>query len=187
MSVRTIAHALASGVTQPAPGRTGEVFDPSRGVVQAHVPLGDAALLEAAVAAAKAAQPAWAATNPQRRARVMFEFKRLVEANMNQLAEMLSTAVAFESAPAPKAIIVPHAGYTFSGAMAARAYAQLRGHSYERVVVIGPSHYELFPGASVFCGSAYQTPLGNVPIDGDFVRNGVGDLAKNTDLSRFIL
>ena len=47
--------------------------------MQAHVRFGTAADLEKAVAAAQAAQPAWAATNPQRRARVMFEFKRLVE------------------------------------------------------------------------------------------------------------
>jgi malonate-semialdehyde dehydrogenase (acetylating)/methylmalonate-semialdehyde dehydrogenase len=59
--------------------------------VQAEVVLGDAALLERAVAAALAAQPAWAATNPQRRARVMFEFKRLVEDNMQSLAELLAS------------------------------------------------------------------------------------------------
>ena len=53
--------------------------------------LGDAAVLERAVQAALAAQPAWAATNPQRRARVMFEFKALVEANMDELAHMLSS------------------------------------------------------------------------------------------------
>jgi malonate-semialdehyde dehydrogenase (acetylating)/methylmalonate-semialdehyde dehydrogenase len=59
--------------------------------VQAQVPLGGKAELDQAVAAAKAAQPAWAATNPQRRARVMFEFKRLVEANIDELARLLSS------------------------------------------------------------------------------------------------
>ena len=91
MSTRTIAHALATSVPQPAADRTGEVFDPSRGIVQAHVPLGDAALLDAAVAAARAAQPAWAATNPQRRARVLFQFKALVEAHMDELAHLLAS------------------------------------------------------------------------------------------------
>src|SRR3546814_21128578 len=62
----------------------------SSDLVQARVALGDRAVLDRAVAAAKAAQPAWATTNPQRRARVMFEFKRLVEANMDELAQMLS-------------------------------------------------------------------------------------------------
>ena len=52
-------------------GRTAEVFDPNQGQVQAHVRLGTAADLQKAIDAAKAAQPAWAATNPQKRARVM--------------------------------------------------------------------------------------------------------------------
>ncbi|HEX3677536.1 MAG TPA: aldehyde dehydrogenase family protein, partial [Sphingomicrobium sp.] len=52
-------------------GRSGDVFDPNQGQVQANVRFGSAADLQKAVDAAKAAQPAWAATNPQRRARVM--------------------------------------------------------------------------------------------------------------------
>jgi malonate-semialdehyde dehydrogenase (acetylating)/methylmalonate-semialdehyde dehydrogenase len=67
------------------------VFDPNSGAVQARVPLGGTAELERAVDAAKAAQPAWAATNPQRRARVMFKFKELVEANIDELARLLSS------------------------------------------------------------------------------------------------
>ena len=89
--MRIIGHHLASGITAPAPARLGDVFDPNNGTVQAQVALGDAALLDEAVAAALDAQPAWAATNPQRRARVMFEFKRLVEANMDELAHLLSS------------------------------------------------------------------------------------------------
>nr|WP_246404229.1 CoA-acylating methylmalonate-semialdehyde dehydrogenase [Novosphingobium sediminicola] len=79
------------GGSGAAPARKAPVFNPSTGAVQAEVALGDAALLDRAVAAAQAAQPAWAATNPQRRARVMFEFKRLVEANMQELAELLAS------------------------------------------------------------------------------------------------
>ena len=74
-----------------AASRFGDVFDPNTGQVQARVGLGTAADLERAVAAAQAAQPAWAATNPQRRARVMFRFKELVEANMDALAHTLSS------------------------------------------------------------------------------------------------
>ena len=95
--MRVIDHWVAGGqtatdasATRPE-GRLGDVFDPNSGQVQARVMLGDAALLERAVAAASAAQPGWAATNPQRRARVMFEFKRLVEARMDELAELLSS------------------------------------------------------------------------------------------------
>ena len=88
--MRQISHSLAPGVV-PSGSRFSDVYDPNAGTVQAQVTLGDAALLDRAVAAAAAAQPAWAATNPQRRARVMFEFKRLVEANMNDLAHLLSS------------------------------------------------------------------------------------------------
>jgi malonate-semialdehyde dehydrogenase (acetylating) / methylmalonate-semialdehyde dehydrogenase len=89
--MRMIGHHLGSGVAAPVSARMGDVFDPNNGTVQAQVALGDAALLDLAVDAALAAQPAWAATNPQRRARVMFEFKRLVEAHMDELAALLSS------------------------------------------------------------------------------------------------
>src|ERR687893_1381417 len=72
-------------------GRSSDVFDPNQGAVQARVRLGSAADLERAIEAARAAQPEWAATNPQRRARVMFAFKALVEARMDELAEILSS------------------------------------------------------------------------------------------------
>ena len=89
--MRTIDHHLAAGVAAGEAARTHKVWNPSTGEVQAEVALGDAALLERAVAKAKEVQPEWAATNPQRRARVMFEFKRLVEANKQELAELLSS------------------------------------------------------------------------------------------------
>ncbi len=88
--LRDIDHFIA-GESHSSGGRSGDVFDPNRGAVQARVRLGSAADLERAMAAARAAQPAWAATNPQRRARVMFAFKALVEARMDELAELLSS------------------------------------------------------------------------------------------------
>ena len=89
--MRTVTHRLASGVTAPASIRQSDIFDPNSGTVQAKVDLGSAAVLDAAVDAALAAQPAWAATNPQRRARVMFKFKELVEAHIDELAALLSS------------------------------------------------------------------------------------------------
>ncbi len=86
--MRMIDHFISGGA--PASPRQGDVLDPNNGGVQAKVSLGDQAVLEAAVAAAEKAQPAWAAVNPQRRARVMFNFKALVEAHMDELAHMLS-------------------------------------------------------------------------------------------------
>ncbi len=88
--MRTIDHLIV-GHQGGGGGRTGEVFDPNTGKVQASVVLGTQADLDRAVAAAQAAQPAWAATNPQRRARVMFNFKALVEAHMDELAHLLSS------------------------------------------------------------------------------------------------
>jgi malonate-semialdehyde dehydrogenase (acetylating) / methylmalonate-semialdehyde dehydrogenase len=88
--VRTIDHFIMGGAGAAAL-RFGDVFDPNNGAVQARVPLGDAAVLQRAVDAALKAQPGWAATNPQRRARVMFEFKRLVEARIDELAHLLSS------------------------------------------------------------------------------------------------
>ena len=88
--MRLIDHVIAGGTGGAIPARKSPVFDPNTGAVQAEVALGNAAMLDRAVAAAEAAQPAWAATNPQRRARVMFNFKALVEANMDELAHLLS-------------------------------------------------------------------------------------------------
>ena len=90
VDMRQIDHVIAGG-TNASPKRFGDVFDPNTGQVQAQVTLGDAATLERAVAAASAAQPAWAAMNPQRRARVMFNFKALIERDMQPLAELLSS------------------------------------------------------------------------------------------------
>jgi len=71
-------------------GRTADVFLPMTGEVQAQVALATAAELGEAVEAAKAAQPAWAATNPQRRARVLMKFLELVHAEYDELAELLA-------------------------------------------------------------------------------------------------
>lgn len=87
--MRTIEHFI-NGTASPAK-RSAPVYNPNSGAVQAHVALGDAALLDQAVDSALSAQPAWAATNPQRRSRVMFHFKALVEAHMDELAELLSS------------------------------------------------------------------------------------------------
>ena len=87
--MRQVDHFIAGN--SPAATRKHKIWNPSTGEVQAEVALGDASLLDQAVAAAKKVQPEWAATNPQKRARVMFEFKRLVEENKQQLAELLAS------------------------------------------------------------------------------------------------
>ena len=88
--MRDIDHFMVGGPGVTAT-RFKDVMNPSTGEVQARVPLGDAALLDRAVQSALAVQPAWAATNPQRRARVMFAYKQLVEKHREELAHMLSS------------------------------------------------------------------------------------------------
>ncbi|MFU8817500.1 MAG: CoA-acylating methylmalonate-semialdehyde dehydrogenase [Pseudomonadales bacterium] len=90
MAEQHYGHFIAGRRVAGASGRFGDVFNPSLGEVRAQVALATTAEVDQAVAAAKATQPAWAAVNPQRRARVMFQFKALVEANMDDLARLLS-------------------------------------------------------------------------------------------------
>ncbi|MEO0700264.1 MAG: aldehyde dehydrogenase family protein, partial [Pseudomonadota bacterium] len=71
-------------------GRFADVYNPATGEVQAKCPLASAAEMDAAVQGALAAQPAWAAMNPQRRARVLMKFVDLLHRDMDKLAEALS-------------------------------------------------------------------------------------------------
>jgi MEMO1 family protein len=73
------------------------------------------------------------------------------------------------AATVPKALIAPHAGYVYSGAVAAAAFATLRESAgvIERVVLIGPAHYVPVRGIAVPTAGAFATPLGDVPLDHD--------------------
>jgi malonate-semialdehyde dehydrogenase (acetylating)/methylmalonate-semialdehyde dehydrogenase len=89
--MRDIHHFIGGRSVTGASGRFGDVMDPNTGQAQARVQLATADEVDRAVQAAQAAFEGWSATNPQRRARVMFEFKRLVEARMDELAHLLSS------------------------------------------------------------------------------------------------
>jgi malonate-semialdehyde dehydrogenase (acetylating) / methylmalonate-semialdehyde dehydrogenase len=89
--MRDIGHFIGGKQVNGASGRTGDVFDPNTGEVQAKVALASKSEVETAIANAAAAQPAWAATNPQRRARVMFRFLELIQAEYDDLARLLSS------------------------------------------------------------------------------------------------
>lgn len=65
--------------------------------------------------------------------------------------------------PGPVGLICPHAGYDYSGATAGAAYRELRNRPPEAVIVIGPSHRDLFRGPTYWPGTGYSTPLGDVP------------------------
>jgi len=89
--MREIGHFIDGKEVKGASGRFGDVFNPSTGEVQARVAYATKAEVEQAVASAQAAQPAWAATNPQRRARVMFKFLELLHRDFDSLAALLSS------------------------------------------------------------------------------------------------
>lgn len=89
--MRTVPHYISGKTVEGQSGRFGDIYNPSTGEVQAQVQLATQDELSEAVAVAVAAQQGWSATNPQRRARVMFKFKELLEANMDELAAILSS------------------------------------------------------------------------------------------------
>lgn len=64
-------------------------------------------------------------------------------------------------------LISPHAGYIYSGQVAANAYKLVRGNKYDAVIVVGPSHRVAFHGVSIFSRGGYETPLGVVPVAED--------------------
>ncbi len=88
---KELHHFVGGTPVKGTSGRFGDVFNPNTGEVQAKTPFAAGDEVRAAVAAAAAAFPEWAAVNPQRRARVMFNFKALLEQNMDELAHMLSS------------------------------------------------------------------------------------------------
>jgi len=69
-----------------------------------------------------------------------------------------------------RALIVPHAGYIYSGQIAAYAYKALQNQKISRVVLIGNSHQEYFEGASVYESGYFRTPLGDIEVDADFAK-----------------
>ncbi|MFH0814119.1 MAG: AmmeMemoRadiSam system protein B [Pseudomonadota bacterium] len=98
--------------------------------------------------------------------------------NSEDLRKMLTNYL--KEAQVPKidanifALISPHAGYSFSGRAAAYGFKTIVGKEYDRVIILGPSHYERFRGICVSSYDSYETPLGRVPVE-----RKVGD-----DLSR---
>ncbi len=82
---------------------------------------------------------------------------------------LLDRAGTAESHDPVRALVVPHAGYRYSGPTAAAAFARVRGQAYRRVLVLAPSHHGDFAGLSVASVDAYATPLGQVPLDGEAV------------------
>ncbi|MGO9045320.1 MAG: CoA-acylating methylmalonate-semialdehyde dehydrogenase [Xanthobacteraceae bacterium] len=89
--MREIGHFVGGKEVKGGSGRFGDIFNPNTGEVQAKVALAKHAEVEHAIAVAEAVQPAWAATNPQRRARVLMKFLDLVQKEFDELARLLSS------------------------------------------------------------------------------------------------
>lgn len=93
-------------------------------------------------------------------------------ADPEELAQMVDSFLAKATVPKSSGpligLIAPHAGYVYSGHVAAEAYARLKGRPIERVIVISPSHVDAFEGVSIYDGDFYATPLGNIAVDKDF-------------------
>ncbi len=92
-------------------------------------------------------------------------------ATLERTVKDLLTAAKAEG-PVPKAIIAPHAGYIYSGAVAASAYARLApaADKITRVVLMGPAHRVALRGLAVPSAEAFATPLGPVPVDREAVK-----------------
>jgi len=90
---------------------------------------------------------------------------------LNATIKALLEDVRLTPGPAPKALIVPHAGYIYSGPVAATAYARLCAHSkqYTRVVLLGPAHRVAVRGLALSTADFFRTPLGDVPLDKEVI------------------
>ncbi len=102
---------------------------------------------------------------------------------LRHLVKSLLASANTPDGPAPQAIIAPHAGYDYSGPVAASAYAflQLARDIIKRVVLIGPAHYAEFAGLAVSSADAFSTPLGSVSVD----KNAVAQLRLLPQLKVF--
>jgi len=105
--------------------------------------------------------------------------------NPDQLKKMIDSYLAGQKTEKIKgsvsALICPHAGYVYSGKVAAASYNQIINNDYETVVIIAPSHIEYFRGCSVYEGNAYETPLGKVYIDKEYTDK----LVNQTDVIEY--
>ena len=100
------------------------------------------------------------------------------------IAEMLSATPKASVPGEIRGLVAPHAGYIYSGPVAAYAYKAIQGAEYKDVIVISPSHYEAFEGAAIYPGDAYRTPLGDIAIDKE-LSQAIASQAKFAQLSKY--
>jgi len=89
----------------------------------------------------------------------------------NQIASFLNNAEIVDAEKDLRILIVPHAGYTYSGQVAAWGFKQLENKNYQKVIILGASHRAYFDKAGVYDKGKWQTPLGNIDIDENVAEN----------------
>ncbi len=84
-----------------------------------------------------------------------------------EVASLVAAVAGPQPSSTPRALVVPHAGYAYSGRTAAKAFALLRGAEVRRVILLGPTHHVRFSGGALPAGrvTSFTTPLGEVPLD----------------------
>ncbi len=102
-----------------------------------------------------------------RTAAVAGQFYPARAGELRATVEVMVDATPAAEGPPPKALIVPHAGYIFSGPVAAAAYGRLRPYRdrYRRVILLGPCHRVAIRGLALSGADVFRTPLGDVPLD----------------------
>lgn len=106
------------------------------------------------------------------------------EALKQEIESFLEQAAITEIPRKPVAIISPHAGYLYSGQVAAHAYKAIAGHEYSAVVVISPSHRLYLPFVSVWTSGAFETPLGTLEVDESLCEKLIATSGVFTDDTR---
>ncbi len=86
-----------------------------------------------------------------------------------QIEEYLNQVPAVDSKGRTVAIIAPHAGYIYSGQVAAHSFKAVRGQKFDSVIVIGPSHFVPFRGVATYDCAGFRTPLGVIPLDSELI------------------
>jgi len=99
-----------------------------------------------------------------------------------QVREFLNRAPKEEIPGEIVALISPHAGYLYSGQVAAQAFKLIEGRNFEAVVVVAPSHRVYFQGASVYDRGGFETPLGTVPVDQELCKK----IMAESEILRFL-
>jgi MEMO1 family protein len=93
-----------------------------------------------------------------------------------QLRQLFSRAIPRRSENNPLALLVPHAGFMYSGGIAATAYNRIEPNKhFDRIFIIGSSHTSHFTGASIYCQGHFETPLGVVPVDLELAKKLIHD------------